>query len=58
MSGAAPFFLHIFVADGNPDGPPIVDESNWIGKALVFLRALLRQANARREQAKMFAADQ
>lgn len=31
----------IFVADGDPDGLRIVDKSNWIGKALVFPRALL-----------------
>ncbi len=36
-----PFALHIFVADGDPDGLRIVDKSNWIGKALVFLRVLL-----------------
>lgn len=38
-----PFSLRIFVADGDPDGLRIVDKSNWIGKALVFSRALLRQ---------------
>ena len=36
-----PFSLRIFVADGDPDGLRIVDKSNWIGKALVFPRALL-----------------
>jgi hypothetical protein len=35
-----PFSLRIFVADGDPDGLRIVDKSNWIGKALVFPRAL------------------
>ena len=40
-----PFSLRIFVADGDPDtdGLRIVDKSNWIGKALVFRRALLPQ---------------
>jgi len=35
-----PFFLRIFGAAGGPDGLHIVEKSNWIGKALVFLRAL------------------
>ena len=41
-----PFSLRIFVADGDPDGLRIVDKSNWIGKALVFPRALLPQVPA------------
>ena len=41
MSLGLPFSLRIFVADDDPDGLRIVDKSNWIGKALVFLRALL-----------------
>ncbi|MBK6595612.1 MAG: hypothetical protein IPG23_24510 [Burkholderiales bacterium] len=36
-----PFSLRIFVTDGDPDGLHIVDRSNWVGKALVFPRALL-----------------
>ena len=42
-----PFSLRVFVADGDPDGLRIVDKSNWIGKALVFPRALLLQVKAR-----------
>ena len=42
-----PFSLRIFVADGDPDGLRIVDKSNWIGKALVFPRALLPQVKVR-----------
>ena len=42
-----PFSLPIFVADGLR----IVDKSNWIGKALVFPRALLPQVKARPELA-------
>lgn len=45
----APFSLRIFVADGDPDGLRIVEKSNWIGKALVFPRALLPQVKARAE---------
>ena len=44
-----PFSRRIFVADGDPDGLRIVDKSNWIGKALVFPRALLPQVKARTE---------
>ena len=47
-----PFSLRIFVADGDPDGLRIVDKSNWIGKALVFPRALLPQVTARPELAQ------
>lgn len=41
-----PFSLRIFVADGDPNGLRIVDKSNWIGKALVFPRALLPQVKS------------
>jgi Domain of unknown function (DUF4357) len=47
-----PFSLRIFVADGDPDGLRIVDKTNWIGKALVFPRALLPQVKARPELAQ------
>jgi Domain of unknown function (DUF4357) len=47
-----PFSLRFFVADGDPDGLRIVDKSNWIGKALVFPRALLPQVKARPELAQ------
>ena len=43
----SPFSLRIFVADSDPDGLRIVDKSNWIGKVLVFPRALLPQVNGR-----------
>ena len=46
------FSLRIFVADGDPDGLRIVEKSNWIGKALVFPRALLPQVKARPELAQ------
>lgn len=51
LSVRTPFSLRIFVADGDPDGLRIVDKSNWIGKALVFPRALLPQVKARPELA-------
>lgn len=47
-----PFSLRIFVADGDPDGLRIVEKSNWIGKALLFPRALLPQVKARPELAQ------
>ena len=49
---STPFSLRIFVADGDPDGLRIVDKSNWIGKALLFPRALLAQVKARPELAQ------
>lgn len=47
-----PFSLRIFVADGDPDGLRIVERSNWIGKAVVFPRALLPQVKTRPELAQ------
>jgi len=44
-----PFSLRIFVADGDPDGLRIVERSNWIGKAIVFPRALLPKVKSRDE---------
>ncbi len=47
-----PFSLRIFVADGDPDGLRIVEKSNWIGKALLFPRALLPRVKTRHELAQ------
>ncbi|MGH8830020.1 MAG: GIY-YIG nuclease family protein [Polaromonas sp.] len=49
---AQPFSLRIFVADGDPDGLRLVERSNWVGKALVFPRALLPQVKQRPELAQ------
>ena len=43
------FTLHIFVADGDPDGLRIVERSNWIGKALIFPRVLYTKVRTRPE---------
>ena len=48
----SPFSLRIFVAVGDPDGLRIVEKANWIGKALVFPRALLPQVKVRPELAQ------
>ena len=47
-----PFTLRIFVADGDPDGLRLVERSNWVGKALIFPRALLPQVKQRPELAQ------
>lgn len=44
-----PFSLRIFVAEGDPDGLRVVDRSNWIGKALMFPRAVLPRVKSRDE---------
>lgn len=49
MSSPKPFSLRIFVADGDPDGLRLVERSNWIGKAVVFPRALLPKVKPREE---------
>ena len=43
-----PFFsLRIFVADGNPDGLSTMEQSNWVGRALMFLPSLLSSTKVR-----------
>jgi hypothetical protein len=49
MTASNAFSLRIFVADGDPDGLRVVERSNWIGKALMFPRALLPQVKQRPE---------
>lgn len=49
MNNQAPFSLRIFVADGDPDGLRLVERSNWIGKAVIFPRALYPQVRTREE---------
>lgn len=49
MIAPQPFSLRIFVADGDPDGLRLVDRSNWIGKAVIFPRALYTQVRSRDE---------
>lgn len=44
-----PFSLRIFVADGDPDGLRLVERSNWIGRAVVFPRALYPKVRGRDE---------
>ena len=48
MSSQTLLSLRIFVADGDPDGLRLVERSNWIGKALMFPRALLSPVPPRR----------
>lgn len=49
MTNATPFSLRIFVADGDPDGLRLVERSNWIGKAVIFPRALFPDVRGREE---------
>ncbi|HEX8523400.1 MAG TPA: GIY-YIG nuclease family protein [Tepidisphaeraceae bacterium] len=49
MINAVPFSLRIFVADGDPDGLRLVERSNWIGKAVMFPRALYTTVRNRSE---------
>lgn len=49
MSLLKPFSLRIFVADGDPDGLRLVERTNWVGKAIVFPRALLPKIKHRDE---------
>ena len=49
MSANYPFSLRIFVADGDPDGLRIVERSNWVGKALIFPRAIFPSIKQRNE---------
>lgn len=49
MNSPRPFNIHIFVADGMPDGLRIVTKSNWIGQALVCPRSRYPMAKSRAE---------
>jgi hypothetical protein len=49
MSNHAPFTLHIFVVNGDPDGLRLVERSNWIGKAVIFPRAIYPHVRGRPE---------
>jgi hypothetical protein len=49
MNTTTPFSLRIFVADGDPDGLRLVERSNWIGKAVIFPRALYPKVREREE---------
>jgi hypothetical protein len=49
MANSPPFSLRIFVADGDPDGLRLVERSNWIGKAVMFPRALYTTVRTRAE---------
>jgi hypothetical protein len=49
MKTETPFTLRIFVADGDPDGLRLVERSNWVGKAVMFPRALFPDVRNRPE---------
>ena len=49
MIDPKPFSLRIFVADGDPDGLRLVERSNWIGKAVMFPRAVYPEVRNRPE---------
>jgi hypothetical protein len=49
MNKPAPFSLRIFVADGDPAGLRLVERSNWIGKAVIFPRAVFTEVRDRDE---------
>lgn len=49
MSSPTPFSLRIFVADGDPDGLRLVERSNWIGRGVVFPRAVFTDVRHRPE---------
>jgi hypothetical protein len=49
MALPKPFSLRIFAADGEPDGLPLVERSNCIGKALVFPRKFYSEVRTRPE---------
>jgi hypothetical protein len=49
MLAPQPFSLRIFVADGDPDGLRLIERSNWIGRAVIFPRALYTKVRHRDE---------
>ncbi len=44
-----PYSIRIFLPGGDPDGLRTIEKSNWSGAGIVFPRALLAEAKARKE---------
>lgn len=49
---ANPYFIRIFLSDGDPDGIRVVEKSNWNGIGLVVPRAMMVAARQRKELSK------
>ena len=49
---ANPFTIHIFVADGDPEGVRIIDRMNWTGRGFVFRRSDWTDVKKRNEMTK------
>ena len=43
------FSVRIFVPSGEPEGPRVIEKSNWTGQGLVFPRSLYKESRAREE---------
>ena len=43
------FSVRIFVPSGEPEGPRVIEKSNWTGQGLVFPRSLFKESRAREE---------
>ena len=43
------FSVRIFVPSGEPEGPRVIEKSNWTGQGLVFPRPLFKESRAREE---------
>ena len=51
MSKSEPlgFSVKVFIPSGNPEGPRVIEKSNWTGRGLVFPRSLFDEIRSRDE---------
>ncbi len=49
MSEPLGFSVRIFVPSGEPEGPRVIEKSNWTGQGLVFPRPLFAEVRSREE---------
>ena len=49
MSELLGFSVKIFVPDGDPEGPRVIEKSNWTGQGIVFPRSLFAEVRHREE---------
>ena len=49
MSEPLGFSVKIFVPSGDPEGPRVIEKSNWTGQGIVFPRSLFAEVRHREE---------
>src|SRR5262245_9506241 len=52
MAPSRPYFITIFVPNGDPEGLRTIEKSNWSGCGIVVPRALFAESKQRKELAR------